>query len=128
MSDYAEVIKSLRDNEFHDRMGHDVCHIAEEAADAIETLIRERDEALAREAEWFMRYQSTVTVQQRGYATAIEEAAAVAKDFGLPVSEELNMALTYRQKNISEAILALKERPIVREYLLSRAALERKPE
>jgi hypothetical protein len=47
--------------------------------------------------------------EARGYERGVKEAAALAKDFGLPVSDELNAVMTYRQKNIAAAILALLE-------------------
>jgi len=107
MSDYKELLDELRSKWLFPR--------SIEAADLIERLIRERDEALARLATADQHVADLdkyiAEAERRASAKAIEEAAAVAKDFGLPVSEELNMALTYRQKNISEAILALKEKP-----------------
>jgi hypothetical protein len=47
--------------------------------------------------------------EARGFKRGVREAAALAKDFGLPASDELNAVMTYRQKNIAAAILALLE-------------------
>jgi hypothetical protein len=44
-------------------------------------------------------------------AKALEEAAELAKNFGLPAAAGLEMALAYRQQNIAAAILALKDKP-----------------
>jgi len=85
MSDHKELLERLRYLEKNDpyvmtmSFGPDIT----EAADAIEALRaenerlqRERDDALAREVEWLMRYKSTMIVEQRGYDRAIDEAAA----------------------------------------------------
>ena len=63
----------------------------------------ERDEALAREAEWMMRYKSTMIVDQRGYDRAIDEAAAVA--------EHYEPRCDICPSGVTNAIRSLKEKP-----------------
>jgi len=122
MTDYARIAGNLRRiaarNEYDQLSDRKDTSTEWHAANAIETLIRERDEALAREAEWFMRYESTMIVQQRGYATAIEEAAARVAALQIPPdAEAVATSASYAEAyngglhDAKRVILALKDKP-----------------
>jgi hypothetical protein len=87
-------------------MSQVICRRLIRAERQVADLTRERDEARAAYRSLIMEETSA---EARGYKRGVREAAALAKDFGLPVSDELNAVMTYRQKNIAVAILALLE-------------------
>jgi uncharacterized protein (UPF0147 family) len=106
MTDYKELLDELRSKWLFPR------NI--EAADLIERLIRERDEALAREKEAIaeldritQRCNMIIGKVDEARAKAIDEAAAVVTEHYQSLCQEHRLLLVNR----ANAILALKDKP-----------------